>query len=132
MYLVWQAHPEGTAHAHDVGDLPVVEALQEGRVVAIASVGDHCGKRDAPCPRLIHQGKRQLRLCLKRDVRRDPDLGAAGAINGPGLGQREASGQGPMYGGAAGRLIRHVVRADDDLAMGDLPQGPRILAGDAD
>jgi len=37
-----------------------------------------------------------------------------------------------MDGGAAGRLIRHVVRADDDLAIGDLAEGPRILAGDAD
>ena len=37
-----------------------------------------------------------------------------------------------MHGGAAGRLIRHVVRADDDLAIGDLAQGPGILAGDAD
>src|SRR5262249_13632626 len=54
--LVWQAHPEGAAHAHDVGDLPVVEALQEGRGVAIASVSDHRGKRDAPCPRLIYEG----------------------------------------------------------------------------
>ena len=36
-----------------------------------------------------------------------------------------------MDGGAAGRLIRHVVRADDHLAIGDLAQGARILAGDA-
>jgi len=84
--LVWQAHPEGAAHTHDVGDLPVVEALPEGRGIAVASGGDHAGKRDAPCPRLIHQGQRQLRLGLKWDVRRDPDFGAAGAISGPGLG----------------------------------------------
>jgi hypothetical protein len=39
--------------------------------------------------------------------------------------------EGPMHGGTAGRLIRHIVRADDDLAIGDLAQRPRILAGDA-
>ena len=55
MDLVWQAHAEGAAHAHDVGDLPVIEALEEGRIVAIASVGDHGGKRGAPCLRLIYQ-----------------------------------------------------------------------------
>ena len=37
-----------------------------------------------------------------------------------------------MHGGTARRLIRDVVRADDDLAIGDLAQGPGILAGDAD
>ena len=101
-------------------------------MVARAGVGDHGGKRDAPGPRLVHQGQRQLRLGLQRDVRRDPHLGAAGALSSPDLGQREASGQGPMDGGAAGGRIRHVGRADHDLAIGDLAQGPGILAGDAD
>ena len=36
-----------------------------------------------------------------------------------------------MDGGTAGRLIRHGVRAHDDLAMGDFAQRPSILAGDA-
>jgi len=37
-----------------------------------------------------------------------------------------------MHGSAAGRLIRHVVRADDDLTSGDLAQSPGILASDSD
>jgi len=37
-----------------------------------------------------------------------------------------------MEGGAAGRLIRHIVRADDDLAISDLAEGPGILTSDAD
>src|SRR5215470_5395110 len=131
MDLVWQAHPKGAADAHDVGDLPVVETCQEGRVIAVARVGADAGKRDAPGPRLIHQGQGELRLGLKRYVRRDADLRAADAIRGPGLGEREARGQGPMDGGAAGRLIRNIVRADDDLAIGDLAQRSGILAGDA-
>src|SRR6516164_2918218 len=86
VYLVWQAHPEGAADAHDVGDLPVVETCQEGRIIAVARVGDDVGKRDAPGPRLLHQGQGQLWLGLKCDVRRDADLHAAGALRGPGLG----------------------------------------------
>ena len=34
-----------------------------------------------------------------------------------------------MHGGAAGRLLRPVGRADDALAMGARAQGPGILAG---
>ena len=83
--LGWQAHPEGTAHAHDVGDLPVVEALEKGGIVAVAGVRDHRGKRDAPRPRLIHQGERQCGLCLKRDVGRDPHLGCGGHYRWPRL-----------------------------------------------
>ena len=129
--LIRQAPAAGAAHASAVGDLPVVEALQAGRGVAIASVSDPRGQRDAPGPRLIHEGESPLRLGLQRDVRRDPPRGAARLLSGPGLGEGEGCREGPRHGGAAGRRICHGVRADDALAMGDLAQRPSIRAGDA-
>ena len=39
--------------------------------------------------------------------------------------------QRPRHGGTARRLISDIVHADDDLAIGYLAQGPRILVGNA-
>ena len=119
-----------TVH-YNVNDVPVIAPLQEGRGVAIARIRDHRRKGAPPGPRLLPQGAGQFRLGLTGDLRWDPDLGAARLISGPGLGEREVCRDGPMDGGTAGRLLRHVVRADDHLAIGDLAQGARVLAGDA-
>ena len=51
---------------------------------------------------------------------------------GPGLRQVELGGDGPMQRGAARRLIGDVVGRDDDLAIGDLAECARILAGHPD
>ena len=118
--LRWQAHPERTAHPHHVGELPVVEALEEGGIVAIAGIRDHRGKRDAPRPRLIHQRERKFGLCLKGHLGGHMDLAAAGGICGPAFRQIKPCREGPMHWGTAGGLIRDVVRADDDLTIGDL------------
>jgi hypothetical protein len=128
--LVRQAAPEGAADTHDRGDVPGVEPQQEGRGVAVARVGDHRGERNPPRPRPIQQGERPLGLRLQGKGGRDPDLGPARTVSGPGLRPIELGGHGPMDGGAAGRLSRHVVRADDALTISDLAQRPSILAGD--
>src|SRR5919108_590554 len=102
--LRWQAHPERTAHPHHVGELPVVEALEKGGIVAIASVRDYRGKRDAPHPRLIHQREREFGLCLKGHLSGHMDLAAAGGICCPALRPIEPCPQGPMHWGPAGGL----------------------------
>jgi hypothetical protein len=81
---------------------------------------------------LIDQGERQFGLRLQRDLGGDIDFGPPGGVGRSGLGQGELRGHGPMHGGAARWLIAHVVRADDDLAIGHRAQGAGILAGDAD
>src|SRR2546421_2811457 len=130
--FVGQAYPKAAADAYHVSALAGRKAQQEGRVVTIASVGDDPGKRDAPRPRLIHQGECQLRFRPKGACRGDMDFGPAGVIGGRGLGEIEPGGEGPMHGGTACRLIRDIVSTDNDLAIGDLAERAGILAGDPD
>ena len=120
MHLRREADPKGAADPHHVGHVAVVKALQKGRMVTVAGVGDDPGTRAPPRPCLIDQSERQCGFRLKRDRGGDVDFGPPGEIGRPRLGQRELRGHGPMHGGTARRLIGHRIRADDDLAVGDL------------
>jgi hypothetical protein len=131
-HLRGEADATGAADPHDLGDVALGEAVQQGRVVAVARVGDDPGNRHPPRPRLLHQRERQRRRRLQGDRSGHLDLGAAVTLRGPARRPLEACGEGPMARGAAGRLIRYVVGADDALAMGDLAQRPGRLAGDPD
>src|SRR5215475_4091056 len=131
-HFVGQADPKAAADANHVSHLPGLKALHEGRIVAVAGVGDHPGKRDAPRSRLLHQGQGQFGLRLKRDLWGDMDFGPTGLSGSPGLWKIDLGGEGPMHGGAACGLIGHVVCADDDLAIGHLTQGAGVLAGHPD
>jgi hypothetical protein len=116
------------APAH-VGDLPGVTAPQEGGVVAVARISDHTGKWDGPRAGLTHQCQREVQLGVEGNLCGNMDLGPAWAIGGPALRQIELGSQGPMHGSTTRRCIGDVVGRDHNLAIGDLAQGAKILAG---
>jgi hypothetical protein len=60
------------------------------------------------------------------------DFGPPCPIGGPRLRQVELGRDRPMHRGPARRLIGDVVHCDNDLAIGGLAEGPRILTGYTD
>ena len=117
---------------HHIGDVAGLQALEEGRVVAVARISHNPGERHTLHPRLIHQHERQFELHLKGDRGGHMDWAPAGESRSPGFLQVELRSHRPMHRGTAGRLIGQVVGGDNDLAIGDLAQGARILAGHPD
>lgn len=103
-----------------------MEALPDVPAIAKLRVGQDRPGLEAPGPHAIQAGQRQCGFRLVLDRRRDPHLGPAARIGGPAF--REEEGPGERHR----RRVGPEVDAHRHLAVRRLPQGPAVLAGDAD
>ncbi len=129
--LAWERPPTLRAHlkvtpaGHDVAFVPILQARQEMRVVAIVCIGDDTAVRYTPGPRLVQQCQGNLRLRLERYV--SGDASAPQALGGlrPVLWQVQADRHRPA------RVRIALAACHRHLAVAHLAQGPRILPGHA-
>ena len=121
-YFLRQADAKGLAHLHDVGLLPLFQACQEVRDIAIPAVRCHRPMGDLRRTRLVHQGQGQRRLGGEGQLPGHARLGPPGRIRSPGRRQVEPRAERPV------RPRIRVVRRHHHLTVGDLAQFAAILS----
>ena len=112
--------------ADDVGQAHLRQSGAEGRIDAVAGVGQHHAARHAGGQRRLDLVKRDLRLGAEDDILRDACFGPPVRIVCPALRQIE-----PVGDGQARMVIGHR-QAHRDLAVVLLAELAAILAGHAD